>query len=89
MQINVRVQEPGVGVLFHQAVDFHLCSFKTAPVGMCHVLLDGTFGVVVNVDLSERTLGHNEKPFRITVTDMANQVHILNLYLKGALYSVL
>lgn len=69
-QINVRVEEPGVGVLFHQAVDFHLGCFKTALCGLCYVLLDGHLGVVVNVDLSERKLGHNEKPCRITDTDM-------------------
>lgn len=54
-QINVRVQEPGVGVLFHQTEDFHLRGFKTAPCGLCYVLLDGHLGVVVNIHLGERT----------------------------------
>ncbi len=72
-QINVRVEEPGVGVLFHQAVDFHLGYFKTVLCGLCYVLLDGHLGVVVNVDLSERKLGH-EKPCRITATYMTTYI---------------
>lgn len=53
------MQEPGVGVLFHQAVDFHLGGFKTALRGLCYVLLDGHLGAVVNVNLSERKLNKN------------------------------
>lgn len=51
MQINVRVEEPGVRVLFHQAVDLLLGRFEAAQGGPGHVLLDGHLGVVVNVDL--------------------------------------
>lgn len=57
-QINVRLQEPGVGVLFHQAVDFHLSCFKTALCGLCHIVLDGRLGVIVNVDLNEKIGTH-------------------------------
>lgn len=53
-QVNVRGQEPGVAVLFHQAVDFNLGCFKTALCGMWYISLDVHLGGVVNVDLSER-----------------------------------
>lgn len=53
-QINVGLQEPGVGVLFHQAVHFHLGDFKTAFRGLCYVLLDGHLGAVVDVHLCQR-----------------------------------
>lgn len=58
-QINVRGQEPGVAVPFHQTVDFRLSGFKTAPCGFPYVPLDGHFGVIVNVDLNERKFGQS------------------------------
>lgn len=64
------MQEPGVGVLFHQAVDFHLGHFKTALCGLCYVPLDGHLGVVVDVDLNKVELSDE------------NRVHILNPYFK-------
>lgn len=51
MQINVRVEEPGVRVLLHQAVDLLLGRVKAAQGWLGQVLLDGHLGVVVNVDL--------------------------------------
>lgn len=45
------MEEPGVRVLFHQAVDLLLGRFEAANGGKGQVLLDGHLGVVVNVDL--------------------------------------
>lgn len=50
--VNVRVQEPWVGVLFHQAEDFRLGCVEAAPCWVLHVFLDGHLCVVVDVDLS-------------------------------------
>lgn len=59
MQINVRVQESWVGVLFHQAVHFLLGCIKTAFCRLRDAALDGHLGVVVNVDLF-RSIGFDK-----------------------------
>lgn len=45
------MEEPGIRVFFHQAVDLLLGRFEAANGGKGHILLDGHLGVVVNVDL--------------------------------------
>lgn len=47
------MEEPGVGVLFHEVVDLLLGRLKTALGGLGHAPLDGHPGVVVDVDLRE------------------------------------
>lgn len=52
VQIGVRHEEPGVGVLFHEVVDLLLRHLEADLVGLGHAPLDGHPGAVVDVDLS-------------------------------------
>lgn len=51
--VELRVDEPRVGVVLHQAVDFLLGREKAGHVGLLEILDDFVFGVKVQVDLQQ------------------------------------
>lgn len=53
-QVDVGVEESGIAVSFHQAVDFILRRIKAGPSWLKDVLLNGDFGWVVYVDLRDK-----------------------------------
>ena len=49
--VQVREEEAGVGVVFHQAVHLPLSGHESAAAGFCQALQNAFFGVVVQIDL--------------------------------------
>lgn len=52
-QVDVRLKEPGVRVLFHEAEDFTLCHIEAGHRGSTYVLLDGHLRRMVYVYLQD------------------------------------
>lgn len=80
------MEEPGVGVFFHQAVDYQLGGFETALCGLCYDLLNGCLGVVVNVDLNNK---RNEKQSRIMTSGASTTCITSTLFNSSHMFTCL
>ena len=49
--VEVGVDEPGVAVVLHQAVDPPLCRQEAALAGLAEALRDGVLGAEIQIDL--------------------------------------
>lgn len=60
LSVEVGVNEPWIGVVLHQAVDFPLSCHEDVHVGLVEALHDGVFGVEVQVYLRPDRNGEHQ-----------------------------